>query len=454
MYPTNTLSEKFKLFLTILWPILVTQISMNMMNLVDTMMSGRAGTHDLAGVAIGSSLWLPILTGIGGLWMAVTPMVAQDLGKNQLDRIPRRVIQALYLSVVVSILVIAAGSQILDPVLRFMDLDPEVQHIAKHYLIGLSVGIVPLFASNVLRYFFDAHGYTRITMQIMVLALPVNIFLNYIMIFGKWGFPRLGGIGAGYATGITYWFVLIVSVWMTFRVEAVKKYRLFLNWMKPSWKAWKDQLSIGIPIGLSVFFEASIFAVVTLMMGIQFDTITVAAHQSAISVTTLIFMFALSISMTLTIMVAYEAGAGRLKDARQYTRLGVASAIGTLASFSIALLFLREPIISLYTEETAVLMMGKQFLLFAIFYQLSDAVQASLQGVLRGYKDVKVPFIIALIAYWGIGLPGGYILSSYTALGPFGYWVGITIGLTSAGTGFLLRLRWLQKKQSAALRAA
>lgn len=447
MYPTKTWHEKIKLFIQILWPILVTQITMNMMNLVDTLMSGRAGTNDLAGVAIGSSLWLPIFTGIGGLWMAVTPLVAQDLGQKRLERIPHHVMQALYLSILVSVFVIICGGSILDPMLYFLSLESEVQYIAKHYLIGLTFGIIPLFASLVLRNFFDAQGYTRITMQMMLLAVPVNVLLNYLLIFGNWGFPQLGGIGAGYATALTYWILLLMSVWMTFRVEAMQHFQLFKVWPKPSWKAWKDHLKIGMPIGLTIFFESSIFAVVTLLMGLQFDTVTVAAHQVAFSITTTIFIFALSISMALTILVAYEVGAGRMKDARQYTRIGVTTSVSILACFSIALFFLRGQIISFYSTEAAVINMGKQFLMFAIFYQLSDATQASLQGVLRGYKDVTVPFIIALISYWIIGIPSGYVLSSFTALGPFGYWIGISIGLSSAALGFLLRLNWLKKQK-------
>ncbi len=140
-----------------------------------------------------------------------------------------------------------------------MDLEENVQHIAFHYLAGLSIGIIPLFLSNVIRNFFDGQGFTRITMIITVLAVPFNVLLNYSLIFGNFGMPKLGGIGAGYATGITFWIILIISIIMTFRIEAVKKYKLFVQWVKPSFKAWKEQLSIGIPIGLSIFFEASIF---------------------------------------------------------------------------------------------------------------------------------------------------------------------------------------------------
>lgn len=135
-----------------------------------------------------------------------------------------------------------------------MKLDPDVHHIAKHYLIGLSFGLWPLFAANVLRYFFDAQGFTRITMVITVLAVPANFVLNYSFIFGNFGMPALGGIGAGYATALTYWLIFLVSLIVTFKVKVLREYRLFLTWFRPSITAWRDQLKLGVPIGLSTFF--------------------------------------------------------------------------------------------------------------------------------------------------------------------------------------------------------
>lgn len=446
MHHAQTLKEKSILFLTILWPILVTQLGLYAMKFFDTMMSGRAGTDDLAGVAIGASLWMPIFTGINGILMAVSPIVAQLIGAGKRHKIAESVTQALYLSALLALAVVAAGSMLLEPILSLMGLDAAVHYITKHYLIGLSFGIVPLFASNVLRYFFDAQGHTRIMMLIMLFAVPFNITLNYMLIFGKFGFPRLGGIGAGYATAATYWLMLFISVVITFKMKAMQGYKLFVEWFSPSVKAWKEQLAIGVPIGLSIFFETSIFATVTLLMGTMFSTVTIAAHQASLNFSSLLFMMPLSISMALTIVVGYEVGAKRFKDARQYSRFGVTAALCMIAIGSVFLYFFREPIAYLYTDEREVVDLVKYFLIFAIIFQLSDAAQASLQGVLRGYKDVTVPFITAFISYWGIGIPAGYGLATLTPLGPFGFWVGITIGLTCASFGFLIRLRIIQKR--------
>ncbi|WLR51183.1 MATE family efflux transporter [Bacillus tianshenii] len=445
MYPTTTIKEKILLFVKVMWPVLVTQISLYAMSLFDTIMSGKAGTEDLAGVAIGSSLWMPIFTGLSGILLAVTPIVAQYVGAGQQHRIRNAVTQGVYLSVVLSVIIIIGGAFVLDPILGLMDITSDVRYIAKHYLIGLAFGIVPLFIGNVLRNFYDALGYTRITMVVILSAVPVNILFNYALIFGKFGLPELGGIGAGYATSITYWCILGVNLLVVFRFSKIAVYRLFREKVRPSLSSWIEQLKVGVPIGLSIFFEVSIFAAVTLLMS-QFNTNTIAAHQAALNFASLIFMIPLSISMALTIAVGYEVGGKRIQHAMQYSKIGVSMAIGILLVCAGGLYIFREQIAMLYTEDPEVIALAKKFLIFAIFYQLSDAAQASIQGVLRGFKDVTVPFFMALISYWAIGLPTGFVLANYTALEPFGYWVGITVGLTSAALGFAGRLMHTRRK--------
>ncbi|GIQ71514.1 MATE family efflux transporter [Xylanibacillus composti] len=449
MYHADTLREKIRLFLTILWPILITQISLSAMNLVDTMMSGRVGTDDLAGVAIGSSLWVPIFTGMNGVMLAITPIIAHFMGANERHKIHNTVTQALYLAIIIGIGIIGIGGLALNPILNLMELDPSVRHIAFHYLVGLSIGIIPLFLSNVIRNFFDGQGYTRITMWITVLALPFNVLLNYCLIFGHFGLPKLGGIGAGYATGITFWIILIVSMVMTFKVESVKAYRLFVQWVKPSVQAWKEQLSIGIPIGMSIFFEASIFSVVTLLIGSMFATTIIAANQVVMNFSAMLFMVPLSISMAITIVVGYSIGGERFKSAKQYSLIGVLGAVGFVAVGAVGMYIFKEDIASLYSSDPDVIHVAAQLFIFAIIFQLSDALQASLQGVLRGYKDVTVAFYIALVAYWLVGIPSGYLLAAFTELGPAGFWVGITIGLTGAAVGFFVRLQIIYRNRKA-----
>ncbi|OIJ15724.1 MATE family efflux transporter [Anaerobacillus arseniciselenatis] len=445
MKETTTLRQKISQFLYVLVPILVTQIALYSMNLFDTMMSGNVSSNDLAGVAIGSSLWVPIFTGISGILMAITPIVAQHLGANNKKEVPYAVVQGIYLSIALAIIVIILGFLFLNPILSLMNLDPVVEKIAREYLIALAIGVIPLFAYTVLRSFMDALGHTRVTMIITLLSLPINIFFNYILIFGKLGFPQLGGVGAGYASTITYICITLMAVYFIHRVTPFAEYQVFLNWFKVSFQSWKEILKIGVPSGLAIFCETSIFAAVTLLMA-KFSTITIAAHQAALNFASLLYMMPLSISIALTITVGFEVGAKRFKDARSYSYLGISSGLilGVLAS--VILFVFNKQVGMLYTTEPEVLDLIQQFLIYAIFFQLSDAIGAPIQGALRGYKDVNVTFLLAVVSFWVIGLPLGYVLAKFTEFGPFGYWLGLIIGLASGAVFLFLRLRVIQKR--------
>lgn len=441
MHHANTLKEKTKLYINILWPILITQISLISMNVIDTIMSGRVGTYDLAGVAIGASLWMPAFTLIIGILLSITPIVAQHSGRGALDKIAPAVTQSLYLSVILSLALICFGALFLIDILAIMNLEPTVQHIAYHYLIGLAFGIVPLYLSNVLRNFFDGQGFTRLTMLVTVLALPFNIIFNYALIFGKFGAPALGGIGAGYATAITWWVMFIFSAIITLYLPTIRKYNILRHWSWPSISAWREQLAIGVPIGMSIFFEASLFSVVTLVIGYLYTSSIIAANQVVLSFTSLIFMVPLSISMALTIVVGYSVGGEKWQNARSYVRIGVLTSIGFSFLSATFLFFFRGNVASWYSTDPEVVAFASKLFIMAMIFQLSDSLQASLQGALRGYKDVKVAFFITFIAYWVIGLPSGYLLAAYTDLQAYGLWLGIIIGLSIAALSFYLRLR-------------
>lgn len=445
MYETSTLRDKLKLFTVILIPILITQVSMYLMNFFDTVMSGRAGAIDLAGVAIGSSLWVPIFTGINGVLIAITPIIAQLIGAKEDDDIPRKVHQGIYLSIALAIIILAIGSLILTPILNAMDLEPGVRHTAKYYLVSLSVGIVPLFVFNTIRSFIDALGQTRTSMMIILTSLPLNLVFNYIFIFGKLGLPAFGGIGAGIATAITYWLICLIALGTIYKIHPFKEFNLFSQWAKPSLIEWWDQLKIGIPIGFSIFFETSIFAAITLLMSV-FSTYTIAAHQAAMNFASLLYMLPLSVGMALTIAVGFEIGGRRFLDARTYSYIGILTGLAIAVFAGLVLFIFNGPVAKLYNTNPEVIALTKQFIYFAIFYQLADAIGAPIQGALRGYKDVNVTLITSLVSYWLIGLPTGWLLATYTSLEPFGYWVGIIVGLSTGAIALLARLLYLQKK--------
>jgi multidrug resistance protein, MATE family len=302
-----------------------------------------------------------------------------------------------------------------------------------------------LFVYTVLRAFMDALAQTRITMIITLIALPINALFNYLLIFGKFGFPKLGGVGAGYATAITYWCITAFAIIIIHKLTPFNKYRIFSTLHRFSPSKWKEILKIGVPIGFSIFFETSIFAAVTLLMS-TFNTVTIASHQAALNFASFLYMIPLSVSMALTIVVGFEIGSKRYHDAKVYSILGIVVAV-IISVISSGFIFLyKEQVASLYTTDWDVLMLTQHFLIYAIFFQLSDAIQAPIQGALRGYKDVNATLYMSFISYWVIGLPLGYVLATFSTLGAFGYWIGLIAGLAAGAICLSIRLFILQKR--------
>ena len=443
----NTLGFKTKTtkLATIVMPILVTQLALYLISFFDILMTGRYDTYHLAGVTIGSSFWMPVYTGLAGILMGLTPIIAQYIGARTKEHVKPSVQQALYVSLVLSTIVFVFITFAVSPLLNAMTLDSEVRIVASAYLKAMSYGLVPLFAYTVLRSFFDALGATRISMFILLLSAPINIFINYLLIYGNLGFPELGGVGAGYASAITYWLVFLIALTVAWRAKPFESFQLFTNWTKIHLFRWKEILIIGIPIGISIFVETSIFSAVTLLMS-NYSTAVISAHQIALNFTSLLYMIPLSISMGATILVGQAVGAQQYRDAKHYSFISVGLAIVSSMISIIILLVLKEQIASLYTTDRQIIQLAVQFFLFAALFQFSDAIQAPVQGALRGYKDVNATFIMAIVSYWVIGLPVGYVMATFTDYGPFGYWIGLIVGLTIGALTLTIRLLVIQKR--------
>jgi MATE family multidrug resistance protein len=373
MKQTFTLQQKIVQMLHIFLPIFVTQVAMQLMSFCDTVMSGNYSATQLAGVAIGSSIWVPVYTGIGGISFAVTPIIAHHMGAGRKEEVSPSVTQAAYLSVLVGAVVVLIGSFALDPVLSAMRLEAEVHRVAKDYLIALGFGVIPAFLYTVLRASIDGLGQTRVTMYITLLSFPVNVTLNYLFIFGKGGFPDMGGVGAGIATAITYLLIAVVAFLFIRGNAMMQSIGMLRQWKGISCSHWKELVRIGMPIGLSIFFEVSIFAAVTLFMS-EYDTNTIAAHQAALNFASLLYMLPLSIAMALTIVVGFEAGAQRFTDAWQYTRIGIIAAVSVAALFAVLLFLFNHKVAGMYFDEAGVRLLTESFVIYAIFFKMSDAI--------------------------------------------------------------------------------
>lgn len=438
--------DKLRRLLSVMLPIICTQIAIMGMNFFDASMSGQAGDVDLAGAAIGGNIWMPIQTGISGILMAAMPLVANLLGAGEKEKITVVVRHGLFLASAFALVVLGAGIAILPHFLQGMGLEPEVYHVALWYLAGLGLGVVPFFMITPLRSLVDTLGYTHLTMRIYLLALPINACLNYVLIFGKLGLPRLGGIGAGVASGLTFWLLLGIFAWVISSLAPFKNYHVF-GFMRPAYSWLKEYLRIGVPMGISIFMETSIFGVVALFIA-KFGTETIAAHQAALNFSSLIYMLPLSFSLALTIVVGVEYGAKNYQGARDYVTIGLQTSLGIAGFYMLAEYILREQIAFIYTNNVEVVALVKVFLLYAIGWQAGDAIAAPIQGILRGYKDVDATFWASMLAYWGICLPLGLFLDYKVGNGAFAYWQSLDCGVISSATLLSIRLLWLQRRIS------
>ncbi|MDD2049280.1 MATE family efflux transporter [Pseudomonas putida] len=423
-------------------PIIIAQLATTAMGFVDAVMAGRVSPRDLAAVALGNSIWIPVFLLMTGILLATTPKVAQRFGAGQHGEIGPLVRQALWLAVAVSL--IASGLLIsAEPILQVMKVDPQLVEPSMGYLQGIAFGFPGIALYYVLRCYSDGLGRTRPSMVIGCLGLLLNIPLNYILIYGHFGLPALGGVGCGWASGIVMWFMALSMAAWTRWAPAYQSSRVLVRFERPQWPVIKRLMGVGLPIGIAVFAESSIFAVIALLIGSLGPTV-VAGHQIALNISSLLFMIPYSLGMAVTVRVGQAIGAGEPRQARFAALVGLAAAL-VFACFSASLILLmREPIASIYTPDTAVIQIAAMLIVYAALYQFSDAIQVIAAGALRGYQDTRVTMILTLFAYWGIGLPVGYVLglTDYfgPASGPNGLWEGLIAGLTCAALMLSIRL--------------
>jgi MATE family multidrug resistance protein len=441
---TLTPSRDFKKLVRTMLPLLFSQLAVMGMNFMDITMSGHASADDLAGVSIGASLFMPIITSFMGILAAGTPMMAQLLGRKEKEKIPAVVRTGLCLGIIFTGIMALLYALFITPVLQFLNLEPAVAHVARYYLL-LMVGNI-LFQSIIfpLRSMVDTVGSTLMSMKLFFLALPVNGLLNYMFIFGKLGAPRLGGIGAGIATTITSFFLLLMFLLLIGKTPIFMA-RELTGSFETGRENWKEYLSIGIPNGLSTFMETSLFGFIVIFIA-PFGTEAIAGHQAALNFSTMIYVIPMSCSLALTILVGYEVGAGRYDRARKFSHMGIRLTL-TCAAVTVCLTLLcRYVIAGIYSNDAPVQAYIVQFLFYGAGWQVFDATAAPIQGILRGYKDTRIPFVLMLIAYWCGCLPMGLFLDHVMGHGVYSYWQGLVFGVGCSATLMVLRLRYMERK--------
>ncbi|HEX6592361.1 MAG TPA: MATE family efflux transporter, partial [Moraxellaceae bacterium] len=312
---------EFRALNLLLGPILLTQLSQAAFGFVDTVMAGQVSPLDLAAVALGASLWLPMVLLVSGILMATTPLVAAAWGRRELAAVPATVHQALWLALFIGI----AGAILLHhvtPVFTWLDTPAHLRDMTRRFLAAISLGLPAIAAFSVLRCYCEAMARPLPVTLISLAGLTLNIPLNYIFIHGKFGLPALGGVGCGWASAISLWAMLLMLAVYVLRAEIFASTRLLQERSRPQWQAMKTFLKLGLPIGIAIFFEVSVFAIVAILIS-PLGELQVAGHQIALSVTSLLFMFPLSLAFAMTIRVGHAYGRQDLPAIRGTRRTGL-----------------------------------------------------------------------------------------------------------------------------------
>lgn len=430
--------------LSVMIPILVAQVSTAGVTFINTTMAGHAGADDLAGVSVGAGLFYPLLASIIGLLMAGTPLMAQLIGRKEKELLPFIVRSGMVIGLSVWALFTAGYFLFIDSLMASLALEPAVEHIARYYLMTM-IGVVFFMALMIpLRCLTDTAGSTSISMKLFLMAPVVNGIFNYLFIYGHGGMPALGGIGAGLATMITYGVLLGLFLLVVLKSKELEGREIFKS-LSLRMADIKEYLVVGVPSGLSIFMEMSLFSLIIVFLA-RYGTDALAAYQIADNFASLVYMLPVSCSMALTILIATEVGAGDMAMARRYKKAGfIVAMAGALMTSSFTVLF-RSSIGSVYTDDATVALIAGQFLIYSAGWQIFDAISTPIQGILRGLKDTRISFILMVLAYWGGCFPMSLFLDSHTGLGADSFWLGLDFGVGCSALLMVLRLLYVERK--------
>ena len=439
---SNKIAFELKVFISLAIPIYFSQLATHATGVIAAMMTGNYSTVDQAAVATGNMLFWPVFFGLGGSLFIVTAYVAQYYGAKKHDQIGPLLKQAFWLCIPLIILV-SLYLAFADSLLNFFKTPMEVQKITKNYLLGLMVGTPALFLFQPLKSFSE--GITRpLPITIINLGMvTLSAFLNYVLIFGKFGFPELGGTGCGISFAVSAWSALIALTIYIYFSKPYKKANLFKNYHSPDLKKIKEIFKLGFPIGACIFVEFGLFSGSGLLLS-NLGENTIASHAIAMQVTTVTFMLPLSIGLAAAVRSGNLLGAGEFIRARFSSFFAIIIAV-TLACFNFVLLYNFGTLFASYfNTDPAVITLSGSLIFIAAFMQISDGISFTGQGALRGYKDTLAPLYIMIIAFWCFGLPIGYVLGLTDILipnqGAKGMWIGLCFGVLLASLLVFLRL--------------
>ncbi|RAU83092.1 MATE family efflux transporter [Pontibacter arcticus] len=441
---TNTYKEHFSKNFTLAYPVIMSQLGHILVSVADSLMVGQLGTTPLAASSLGNSIFMITMVFGLGISFSITPLIAAAEGRKNYTRISLLLLNGLVSNVLVGVFLFIAG-YFFSPYITLLDQPEDVVALAIPYMNVLFLSMVPLMVFQAFRQFAEGLSLTREAMYISIVANVLNVFLNYVLIWGIFGLPELGMVGAAWATLISR---VIMALMMGGWVLYNKRFEIFWHFLRLRHLSFLHMYRIfklGLPISGQMIFEMGAFSFSAIMIG-WIGTKELAAHQIAINVASVTYMMASGIAAAATIRVS------NLKGLRNYFDMRMAG----ISSFVMAIIFMiisgllmvvaKDFIPGLYIDDPEVIQIASVLLIIAALFQISDGVQVVGLGALRGLEDVQIPSLISLLAYWAVGLPVGYVLGFKAGFGASGIWAGLLLGLTVAAVLMYLRFKWLSTK--------
>ncbi len=425
-------------------PVVGGQLTLVGMSFTDTVMAGRLDAAALAAVAVGASVWASIGLFITGVLMILAPSVAQCEGAGERHRVAPLARQTFWVALGLAAAGILAAAN-LRPLLELLRVDPAIVPDASGYLEALCWGVPAWAAYMVLRNTSEGLGATRPTLYFGIVGLVANVGADWVLMYGRLGFPALGAVGCGYATAAVWWLQLAGLAVYVARGEPYRDLDFFARIEPPDREAIGRIVKLGLPVGVMTLMEVSMFTMVALLIGTM-GTVLVAGHQVTLNFAALTFMVPLGISMAISVRVGNAYGRRDPEAVRRAARVGVGLALAAQLVSATLMLSVPGVIARIYTDDPAVIAIAVELLFLAAIFQLSDGVQVSCAGILRGLNDTRVPMAITVVAYWLVGLPLGIWLGFGLDLQARGMWMGMIAGLTAAAVLLALRYRAISRE--------
>lgn len=422
-------------------PVLVAQLAHMSMTVVDTVLVGRYGTDDLAGIAIGASVQITVQLGLVGIVQAVSPTVAHLHGAGEDERVAGAARQGVWLALLLGLV----GFLILrhpQAIVAWSAPSPTVEAIAVAYLQTVAWGFPGQVLYRAFYAFSAALGRPRPVMAISALGAAIHLPLSYALIHGHLGGTPLGAVGAGMSMAVVAWFWAACAALYVLRSPALARYGLFARWEPPRTAPLRELLRLGLPMGVSSLVEVSGFTLIALFVA-PLGAEVAAGHRIALNVAATCYMVPLALGYSLTVLVGQAAGAGDWSRARATAWRGSGLTAAVAAALALAILALASPIVGAYTTDPAVRAVALGLMGYCAALHLFDAAQSAASFCLRGYKVTFVPLLVHMAAFWGLGLAGGWWLAfgRVPALGVAGFWLSATLGTAAAALLLALLLR-------------